>query len=131
MESPHVINFKEIGDSTGKLVVAGDELNFDIKRVFWIYDVEEGGQRGNHANIASKKIVVCLKGRVEVELEDLHGEKSYYTLSRKNEGLLIPVLYWNRIRFLDGAVLMCIASEEYNEADYIRNYEEFKNRGND
>jgi hypothetical protein len=126
MKSPDLIKFKEVIDSTGSLVVVQNDLPFDINRVFWIFDVEEGGVRGNHANISTQKVVICIKGWVEVELESPDGVKSNYVLQNKDEGLLIPSLYWNKIKFHDKAVIICIASGNYNEQDYIKDYEVFK-----
>jgi hypothetical protein len=127
MQIPHIIKFKEVVDSTGTLVVAHKELPFQMERVFWIHGVEEGGLRGNHANINSSKVVICLNGEVDIELEGLDGSKTRFQLRNNNEGLLIPNLFWNKIKFHNNALLMCIASGVFNEKDYIRDYSDFRN----
>lgn len=128
MVEPKIIKLKNIINEAAGLVVAQNdqELPFEIKRVYWFYQVPEAQERGHHAHKKNQKILVCNKGTIEVNLENTSGKKFDFVLDKPFEGLFVPALYWGTFRFKGEASMICLASELYTEEDYIRDYEEFK-----
>lgn len=94
--------------------------NFSNRRSFWISQVPDGSVRGVHAHRKENQVLVCLQGEVEVLLEDLKGAKFEFRLQSEGEGLFVPKLHWQQIKFLNNPILMVFADKEYSEADYIR-----------
>lgn len=82
--------------------------------------------RGGHAHHDLEQIIFAVHGQIGFILDGIRGDKHTFTLNQPDQGLYIPRLYWRDITFSTNAVLMCLASEEYIEADYIREYAEFK-----
>ncbi len=127
---PHLVVFPKIGDSSlGYISVAEaqDNVPFEIKRVYWTYFTPDEVERGGHAHRELEQIIFAVGGRIDFFLESLAGEKQHFVLEKPNIGLYIPKLYWREIRFSHNAVLLCLASEHYTEADYFREYKDFKN----
>lgn len=126
---PHIIKFDKIGTpSLGYISVTEVEKNvpFDIKRVYWTYFTPNHVKRGHHAHIDLQQIIVAVSGIIEFQLEDRAGNKHNFTLDNPDIGLYIPNGYWREIQFSHNAVLLCLASEQYDESDYIRDYNQFK-----
>ena len=123
------LDIPKILDERGNLsfIEKGTELLFDIKRVYWIYDVPGGEIRGGHAFKTQEEIVIALSGGFDVVLHD--GLKSYrYSLNRSYKGLYIPELYWRHMEnFSTNAVCLVLASTSYSEKDYIYDFETFIN----
>jgi len=129
VEKPRLIYFTGIGDEeVGYISVAQSNLHvpFEIKRVYWVYQTPAYIERGNHAHIQCVQLLVAVSGKVEIELENIQGEKELFILSAPHIGLLVPVMHWRKIHLDAQAVLLCLASEEFNESDYIRSYDTFK-----
>lgn len=122
-----VIDIRKYSDNRGYLSVIenGLDIPFDIKRVYYLYLVPEAA-RGAHAHKALQQLLIATSGSVEVIMDDGQNKKSFM-LDRPWKGLLIPPGLWRDLEnFSGGAVLMCLASEKYDAADYIRDYDEFK-----
>lgn len=114
-------------DERGSLTVAemGKSIPFEVKRVYWIYDVPEGKSRGSHANRITYQYLVAVKGYVRICLEDKEGRR-YYNLDSPDKGLLIPPCTWNELlEFSSDAVLLVLSSEPYKPEMYINSHEEF------
>jgi dTDP-4-dehydrorhamnose 3,5-epimerase-like enzyme len=128
MNQPSLIEFPKIGAShLGYISVAQKrDLPFEIKRVYWTYFTPDSVIRGHHAHRDLEQLIFATSGQIEFTLEDTSGTKTRYNLDSPTVGLFIPRLYWRTIKFSHNAVLMCLASMEYDEQDYIRSYEEFK-----
>lgn len=128
---PDLISLNKIGiPSLGYISVLENEggiLPFKIKRVYWTYFTPNHVKRGAHAHKELEQLIVAVSGIIDFELEDKKGNKYQFTLNSPDKGLYIPKGYWRDIRFSHNAVLLCLASEKYNEKDYIRSYNEFKN----
>lgn len=127
--SPSLVYFPKIGTPTlGYISVAEIEqlIPFEIKRVYWTYYTPNHVIRGNHAHIALQQVIIAVSGIIEITLEDATNEQYSFKLENPFTGLYIPPGFWRVIKFSHNAVLLCIASEKYNEADYIRDYETFK-----
>lgn len=119
--------FPPHGDDRGQLVAieAMKDLPFQVKRVYYIYDTLPGVRRGFHAHKCLEQILICVHGSCKIHLDD-GFDTAEVLLDKPNEGLYISNNMWREMYdFSDGAVLLVLASEYYDEADYIRNYEDF------
>lgn len=101
------------------------DVPFEVKRIYYLYDVPGGESRGGHSHYELQQLIVAASGSFDVVLDD-GKEKRRFTLNRPYQGLLIPSGLWRDLEnFSSGSVLLVLASEIYDEADYIRNYDEF------
>lgn len=119
--------FPPHGDDRGQLVAIEEskDLPFDVKRVYYIYDTLPGVRRGFHAHRNLQQILICVSGSCKIHLDN-GSETIEVVLDKPNEGLYIANNMWREMYdFTPGAVLLVLASEYYDEADYIRNYEDF------
>ena len=120
--------FPPHGDDRGQLVAIEEmkDLPFDIKRVYYIYDTLTDVVRGHHAHKCLKQVLLCVHGSCRIHLDNGH-ETAEVLLDKPNEGLYIENDMWREMYdFTPDAVLLVLASEYYDEADYIRNYDEFR-----
>ena len=127
MKQIKIINLFKIEDPRGNLTfIEGDNhIPFDIKRVYWIYDVPGGEFRGSHAYKTLHEFIVALSGSFDVLLDD-GKEKKKFSLNRSYYGLYVPNMFWRTMNnFSTNALCMILASEYYSEENYIRNYDEF------
>lgn len=121
------IDFSSLGDNRGSLVSLESNKNipFDIKRVYYIFNTKMGISRGYHAHKELKQVAICLSGQCKITLDNGENRESVL-LDNPKKGLLIGDMIWREMHeFSEGCVLLILASEHYNELDYIRNYEEF------
>ena len=121
------VSFKPLGDERGSLVAleGSKSVPFDIKRVYYIFDTKEGVSRGFHAHLNLKQVVVCVKGSCRFVLDN-GMQKEEIILDDATKGLLIEDLIWREMYdFSPDCVLMVLASEYYDESDYIREYDDF------
>ncbi|KFF19082.1 sugar 3,4-ketoisomerase [Flavobacterium hydatis] len=121
-----IIPIPKIEERRGNLsVIENDTIPFDIKRVYYLYDVPSGAERGGHAHKNLKQFLIALSGSFDVVLKD--GKKEQIiTLNKPYEGLLIHQGIWRELQnFSSGSVCLVVASEVYIEDDYIRDFEEF------
>ena len=128
-KKPQIIDIPVAHDKRGNLsVVEGKRtIPFGIKRVYYLYDVPGGTKRGGHAHRKLEQLIIAASGSFTVVLHN-GKKKESYTLNRSNVGLYIPRMTWREIEnFSSGAVCLVLASEYYDESDYIRNFKEFKN----
>ena len=122
-----IIDLPKITDPRGNLTVAEQMENvpFEIKRAYWVYDVPAGESRGGHAHKRLKQFVVALSGSFHVTLDN-GFEREKVLLNHPYQGLLIETNTWRTLDdFSSGAVCLVLASELYEEADYIYDYEDF------
>ena len=132
-ESPIIINLPKIGDDRGNLsfIESKNHIPFEIKRVYWIYDVPGGEKRGGHAFIKQSEFIVSMSGSFDVIIDDGKEEKVFH-LNRSYYGLYIPCGYWRRMEnFSTNSLAMVVASTKYEEKDYVRNYDVFKGKINE
>lgn len=119
--------FPPHGDDRGQLVAIEEnkDLPFEIKRVYYIYDTLPGVRRGFHAHKNLQQILLCVNGTCKIHLDNGY-ETAEVVLDKPNEGLYIANDMWREMYdFTPGTVLLVLASEYYDEADYIRNYDDF------
>ena len=133
MKKVKIINLPKIPDPRGNLSFFENlnQIPFKIKRTYWIYDVPGGEYRGSHAFKESKEFIVALSGSFDVVLNDGKEEKRFQ-LNRSYLGLYVPNMLWRSIdNFSTNSVALIVSSVDYNEADYIREYQEFKTLKNE
>jgi dTDP-4-dehydrorhamnose 3,5-epimerase-like enzyme len=119
-----IINFDIKGDERGSLIALEENYNapFDIKRVYYIFDTKEGVTRGYHAHINLKQIAIAVKGSCTFILDNGKSREEI-RLNTPTNGLLIDGLIWREMKdFSPDCVLIVLASEHYDETDYIRDY---------
>jgi dTDP-4-dehydrorhamnose 3,5-epimerase-like enzyme len=121
-----IIEIPKIHDTRGNLsVIEGNVIPFEMKRVYYLYDVPSGAERGGHSHKVQQEFLIALSGSFTVVLND-GKEKKSITLNKPNQGLLIPNGIWRELEnFSSGSVCLVIASEVFEEEDYIREYDAF------
>jgi hypothetical protein len=116
-----------IADPRGNLtsVEVGVDVPFEVRRVYYLYDVPGGAQRGGHAHKALSQLIIAMSGSFDIHLDDGHSRRTVH-LNRSYTGLLLTPMVWREIdNFSSGSVCMVLASEHYDEDDYYRDYDEF------
>jgi len=121
------VNFQPHGDERGQLIALEEfkDIPFRVKRVYYIYDTKQGVRRGYHAHKKLEQILICVSGSCKIMLDN-GEERTDVLLDKPYEGLYISNDMWREMYdFSADAVLLVLASELYDESDYIRNYDEF------
>jgi hypothetical protein len=122
-----IINLPKIADPRGNLTVIENNKNvpFEIKRIFYLYDVPTGSSRGAHAHKKLQQFLICLAGSFDVSMNDGINNEIFH-LNRPWIGLYIPPMIWAaEINFDPGSVCLVLASDYFDENDYYRNYSEY------
>jgi dTDP-4-dehydrorhamnose 3,5-epimerase-like enzyme len=136
MPTPHapatsrcrLLDLQTIRDPRGALTVVegGRNIPFEIRRVYWLYDVPGGQERAGHAHRSLQQVFVAASGSFDVVLDD-GGERDVVTLNRSYHGLHVPEMHWRELEnFSSGAVCLVLASEPYDADDYFYSYDEFR-----
>lgn len=127
------INFMSHGsgeDGFLTVIENNDIFSFSIKRVYTVTDTIEGNIRGYHAHKKLWQVFFALNGSIKVICENQNGDKETIVLDSPNKGLICGPMIWHTLEYHNSAVLMVLASEKYDENDYIRNYDRFKSYEN-
>lgn len=121
-----IIDIPKINNTKGNIgVIENDTLPFDVKRVYYLFDVPSGAKRGGHAHKKLKQVILAISGSFDVVLKD-GKSKETITLNRPDKGLLIENNIWRELEnFSSGSVCLVLASEEFSEEDYIRSYKDY------
>lgn len=122
-----IINLPVIEDPRGKLtfIEGGDVLPFEIKRVYYLYDVPGGSDRGGHAHKGLHQLIVAMSGSFDINIDDGKYKKKFH-LNRSYFGLYLPPMIWREMdNFSSGSVCLVLASSKFSESDYYRSYEDF------
>ena len=129
-----ILSFRKIPDARGNLTpVEGEhDVPFQIRRVYWIYDVPGGSVRGGHAYRTLEEVFIALSGSFDLTVDDGRGSTVRQTLNRSYYGVYVPSMMWRRLEnFSTNAVCLIMASQPYDDRDYLRDYEAFtRERGN-
>ena len=128
LTKPFMIEFPELGDERGHLVIAEGMKNipFDIKRIFYIYGSDNTVVRGQHANKISQFMLINVAGTSKVKIDYGKGKTEIFNLDRPNIGLFIPRMIWKDMYdFSSDSVLLCLADTIYDPSEYIRNKDEY------
>jgi dTDP-4-dehydrorhamnose 3,5-epimerase-like enzyme len=122
-----IIDIPKITDPRGNLaVIEGNTIPFTVKRVYYLFDVPSDSHRGGHAHKNCQSLLIALSGSFTVKLYD-GKEHQEILLNKPDKGLLIPTMLWRELEdFSSGAVCLSIASDEFNEEDYIRELSDFE-----
>jgi hypothetical protein len=128
MNTPKLIEFPSIGaPELGYISVAENpNLPFEVKRIYWTYHTPEGVVRGHHAHLQLEQILIAMAGTIHLDIETVSGEKFNFVLDHPSKGVYIPSMSWRTMKYSHNAVQICLASVEYDESDYIRDFNEFK-----
>jgi hypothetical protein len=123
-----IMKLPTVHERRGNLTyVEGDiHVPFEIRRVYYLYDVPGGAERGGHAHRKLQQLIIAASGSFDIHLDDGTAKRTFH-MSRAHVGLYIPTMIWREIdNFSGGSVCMVLASERYDEADYYRDYAEFR-----
>ena len=127
IEHCHLVDLPKISDPRGNLtfVEGGGHIPFDIERVYYLYDVPGGAERGGHAHKGLQQLIIAMSGSFDVVLDD-GREKRRYHLNRSYSGLYVCPMIWRELdNFSSGSVCMVLASNRYDEDDYYRDYGDY------
>jgi dTDP-4-dehydrorhamnose 3,5-epimerase-like enzyme len=123
-----IVDFPKVNDYRGNLsfIEGNHQIPFQIKRVYYLYDVPCGATRGGHAHRTLYQVIIALSGSFDVIIDDGLRKRSIF-LNRPHYGLYIPPKVWRELEnFSSNSVALSLVSEDYDETDYIRDYQEFK-----
>jgi hypothetical protein len=123
-----ILPLNKIHNRAGNITIVEGQKNipFDVKRIYYLYNIPSGEDRGGHAHIELRQLIVAASGSFNVLLDD-GTNKKIVTLNRPDYGLLlVPGIWRELMEFSSGAICLVLASDIYKESDYIRNYETFK-----
>ncbi|QWE20938.1 FdtA/QdtA family cupin domain-containing protein [Polynucleobacter sp. AP-Kolm-20A-A1] len=129
VDTCQLLELPRVNDRRGNLtfIENSNQIPFDIKRVYYLYDIPGGSDRGAHAHKNLHQFVVAMSGSFDIELDDGVKKKKFH-LNRSYYGLYVCPMMWRSLdNFSSGAVCMVLASDIYSEDDYIRSYREFQN----
>jgi hypothetical protein len=127
IDNCRIMNFPKVSDSKGNLtfVESFNHIPFDIKRIYYLYDVPGGSSRGSHAHKNLHQVIIAMSGSFDIEIDDGENKKRFH-LNRSYYGLYVPPMMWRLLdNFSSGVVCMVLASEFYDEGDYFRDYQDF------
>lgn len=127
LDKVKIVELPKIEDKRGNLsfIESNNHIPFEIKRVYYLYDVPGGAVRGSHAHKDLQQLIIAMSGSFDVVLRDGKSEKRFH-LNRSYLGLYLPPGIWRTLdNFSSGSVCMVLASQKYNELDYIRDYNDY------
>ena len=127
IDACQMVSLPKIADPRGNLtfIEGGNHIPFDIQRVYYLYDVPGGGERGGHAHKGLHQLIIAMSGSFDVVLDD-GREKKRIHLNRSYSGLYVCPMIWRELdNFSSGSVCMVLASSKYDEDDYYRDYADF------
>ena len=128
MNKVKMLEFPQHGDNRGHLVVVegGRDIPFEIKRMFYIFGSDNDVVRGQHANRKTEFVLINVAGKSKIKVKDGEGNEAIYCLNRPHTGVYLPTMVWKDMYdFSEDSVLLVLASEHYDDSEYIREYTDF------
>ena len=128
MNKVKMLEFPQHGDDRGYLVVVEGSMDipFEIKRIFYIFGSDSDVVRGQHANRRTEFVLINVAGKSKVKVKDGEGNEAIYCLNRPHTGIYLPTMVWKDMYdFSEDSVLLVLASEHYDNTEYIRDYDAF------
>lgn len=128
IDSCRIVELPQVKDHRGNLsfIETGRHVPFEIRRVYYLYDVPGGAERGGHAHRQLEAFIIAMSGSFDVVLDDGSAQKRFH-LNRSYFGLYVSPMVWRALdNFSSGSVSMVLASDFYDEADYIRDYDTYR-----
>lgn len=124
---PFLIPLPKLSGKSGYLSYMDEDagLPINVRRVYWIYDSDEDAIRGNHAHVNSDRVLVCIKGKVTIEIKNPEGREYFFELDDPAAALFFPRMHWVKISFSKDSILMACSSCTFREDKLIRDYDEF------
>lgn len=129
MIKPHVIALPEVHGKHAQISIIEEPLlSLFIKRVYWIYNPVTGSDGGNHAHLNADRIIVCIRGKAEFQIEDQRGERYQFVLDHPAKALYFPKLHWINYQMDQDAILMVLVDTVHNDDVKISDYANFKDQ---
>lgn len=122
------VMFPQLGDERGELIVieGGENIPFEIRRIFYICGTKPGVVRGQHANRKSEFVLINVAGESKVKIKNGQGEEKIFVLNQPHQGLYIPAMVWKEMYdFSSDSVMLVLSNEHYDANEYIRDYSEY------
>lgn len=129
MKAPHLVEFPKLGASEIGFISVTEQLKlipFEIQRIFWTYYTPESIVRGRHAHFQTEQVLIAAAGRITVTTEMADGTVNVHRLEDPHVGLYVPPHAWHTMQYSHSAVQLVFASRAYDEQDYIRQYDQFR-----
>lgn len=125
---PHLIKVPQVNSKSGTLsfMEVDGTLPFDVKQLYWIYNIEGEADRGNHAHLNTDRVIICISGTIDVEVESIQGDQYTFQLSDPSEVLYYPRLHWIKLKFHKGAVAAVGASDVFKNDVSLKDFSAFK-----
>lgn len=125
---PHLINVPQVNSKSGTLsfMEVDGTLPFDVKQLYWIYDIYGESHRGNHAHLNSDRVIICISGKIDAEIRSVKGEVYEFELVDPSVVLYYPRMHWIKLKFYKGAIAAVGASDVFKNDITVKDFEEFK-----
>jgi len=130
LQAPYILEFPKIGSDSKGFLVPFEGLPFPVEHVYCIGPVPENETRGHHAKKKNSQVLVAIGGKAELKLESPGGKVFEFVLEGNDKGLYIPAGFWRSAKLWKGCYLLGLHSMKYSEADYVRDYSEFRKMNN-
>lgn len=128
IDKPHLIKVPQVVSKSGTLsfMEVDGTLPFDVKQLYWIYDIEGEANRGNHAHINTDRVIICVSGVIDVSVESVQGERYEFQLNDPSTVLYYPRLHWIKLKFYKGSVAAVGASDVFKNDITVKDFDAFK-----
>ena len=125
---PHLITVPQVNSKSGTLsfMEVDGTLPFDVKQLYWIYNIDDIAHRGNHAHVNSDRVIICISGTIDVEIESVQGDLYEFQLKDPSVVLYYPRMHWIKLRFQQGSLAAVAASEIFKNDITVKDFKEFK-----
>lgn len=125
---PHLISVPQVNSKSGTLsfMEIDGTLPFEVKQLYWIYNIESEAHRGNHAHVNTDRVIICIDGTIEATVESVTGEVYNFRLHNPSEVLYYPRLHWIKLKFHPGALAAIVASDVFKNDITVKDFGEFK-----